>query len=566
MSMRSVARNGGQSVPRWRLKPHHQIAVVMVVALVALAIAAVVASERLTQINDDSVLVTRHSAVSNTLSKAELLYEVDNTEVSQILAATSSAGRAVGISVLAADSQAADAAWATYKRTATGVGGEATLQKTAEDAEAQQITLVAPVLTGRTPPPGIAAAASRVGAAQISAMDALRAFYAAKANDAATVTAAAIADSRHDLLITASLELVFLLLTFSATYASVRRRDRQFHANETERDLESDRNDLETRVARSLEMVHTEPDAYVRVARAIAEVAPNQRAQVLVADSSRAHLHQTIALNLPTANSGCPVGTPGDCPAITHGQTQTFAISDALDACPYLADRPEGACSATCVPMSIGGESIGVVHLIAEPNAAVDTETTTRLELIARKAGDRIGMLRAFTRSETEARTDQLTGLLNRRSLESEVRQLADAGQPYTVAYGDLDHFKQLNDVYGHDAGDRALRLFARVLRDSVRPRDIPARYGGEEFVVVLPDCTLGDATQVLERVRENLHRTQTTTPGPPFTVSFGISNLDSNSDTNFDEMLKSADQALSTAKEQGRDQIITTNAPARPS
>ena len=105
---------------------------------------------------------------------------------------------------------------------------------------------------------------------------------------------------------------------------------------------------------------------------------------------------------------------------------------------------------------------IGVVHLTAAAKQVIDPELIIRLELVARKAGDRIGTLRAFNRSETEARTDQLTGLLNRRSLEEEVRQLADAGQPFTVAYGDLDHFKELNDVYGHDAGDRVRRLFSR--------------------------------------------------------------------------------------------------------
>ena len=72
--------------------------------------------------------------------------------------------------------------------------------------------------------------------------------------------------------------------------------------------------------------------------------------------------------------------------------------------------------------------------------------------------------------------------------------QLTTDARPYIVAYGDLDHFKQLNDVYGHDAGDRALRLFARVVRDSLRPNDIPARYGGEEFVLVIPECTVADA------------------------------------------------------------------------
>jgi diguanylate cyclase (GGDEF)-like protein len=182
-----------------------------------------------------------------------------------------------------------------------------------------------------------------------------------------------------------------------------------------------------------------------------------------------------------------------------------------------------------------------------------------RLEIVAHKSGDRIGMLRAFSRSETEAHTDQLTGLLNRRSLEEAVHRVTETGRPYSVAYGDLDHFKQLNDTYGHDAGDRALRLFSTVLRDSVRPNDIPARYGGEEFVIILPDCSVADTVQVLERVRENLARAQAVATAAPFTVSFGIAHAEA--DATFDDVLKVADTALGRAKAEGRDRIVATAA-----
>ena len=114
-------------------------------------------------------------------------------------------------------------------------------------------------------------------------------------------------------------------------------------------------------------------------------------------------------------------------------------------------------------------------------------------------------MLRAFAKTEKQAKTDPLTGLLNRRSLEAAAQGLIDNNETYLAAYADLDHFKILNDVHGHDAGDRALKLFARVYRDNVRPSDIPARYGGEEFVVVLPNCELGDAMLVMDRVRDRL-------------------------------------------------------------
>ncbi len=188
-----------------------------------------------------------------------------------------------------------------------------------------------------------------------------------------------------------------------------------------------------------------------------------------------------------------------------------------------------------------------------------EEQVVGKVELVARKAGERIGMLRAFTRSETQAHTDPLTGLMNRRSLESEIRALSDDGRSYVAAYGDLDHFKQLNDVYGHDAGDQALRLFARVLRDAVRPKDFTARYGGEEFVVVLPDCSVEDAFIVVDRIRERLVLAQVSASGPRFTASFGIAV--SRPEQTFSQTLEVADAALLEAKASGRDRVIVAGA-----
>ena len=123
------------------------------------------------------------------------------------------------------------------------------------------------------------------------------------------------------------------------------------------------------------------------------------------------------------------------------------------------------------------------------------------------------------------------------------------------MAYGDLDHFKLLNDIHGHDTGDRALRLFARVLRDSVRPNDIAARYGGEEFVVVLPDCTITDAYTVIDRVRARLTDTQRGGIVPSFTVSFGLALAQP--DLAFGETVELADAALLRAKSEGRDRVV---------
>jgi diguanylate cyclase (GGDEF)-like protein len=164
-------------------------------------------------------------------------------------------------------------------------------------------------------------------------------------------------------------------------------------------------------------------------------------------------------------------------------------------------------------------------------------------------------MLRAFRVSQSQANSDSLTGLMTRRSLESGVRELYETGTPYSVAYGDLDHFKELNDVFGHDAGDRALRTFSQILRDSLRPADIPCRYGGEEFVIVLPECPIDEAIQVLERVRGRIADRLMIAQLPNFTVSFGIAS--SHQAGEFEQVVSLADEALLAAKAGGRDQIV---------
>ncbi len=101
--------------------------------------------------------------------------------------------------------------------------------------------------------------------------------------------------------------------------------------------------------------------------------------------------------------------------------------------------------------------------------------------------------------------TDTLTGLLNRRSFSERFAAVQTQMHPVAVAMVDLDHFKTLNDTYGHETCDRTLRLFSRVLRDSLRTSDVVSRYGGEEFAIAFADCSAVHATQAVNTVRTQL-------------------------------------------------------------
>jgi diguanylate cyclase (GGDEF)-like protein len=251
-----------------------------------------------------------------------------------------------------------------------------------------------------------------------------------------------------------------------------------------------------------------------------------------------------------------------DCPAAQRGAVLTYDSSLALDACPYLQEQTE-PCSAVCVPVSVSGTTVGVIHAAGPEHERAGAQKLTKLELIARRTSDRIGMLRAFAKSETQANMDPLTGLSNRRSLEDQVHRLELTGTPYAVAFGDLDRFKMLNDVHGHATGDRALRLFSQVLRHALRPDDLMGRYGGEEFVVVLPGCNAAKASEILQRVRSGLLAAVAESDVPAFTVSFGLT--EARPGATFEALVSTADGALLEAKAQGRNRVVVAGRPPEP-
>jgi diguanylate cyclase (GGDEF)-like protein len=336
--------------------------------------------------------------------------------------------------------------------------------------------------------------------------------------------------------------------------------DSQRFARERQALEEVRRREFENRLANALEMADQEPEALEAAERALSHVVPEAPAELLLADNSHAHLVR-VAASTTTEPPGCPVDSPQACVAARRGQAMVFPDSEALDACPKLRDRASGACSAACVPVSIMGRSVGVLHVTSGNGHGAPDHAVAELQVLANQLGNRIGMLRVMAETQLQASTDGLTGLLNRRSFENKVRMLRRQGAPFALVMADLDDFKRLNDTHGHDVGDRALRVFAETLRSVVRPDDLLCRYGGEEFVIVLPDCSILKAAEVMERVRGELATIGTHGDAPSFTASFGV--VASDHDEDLDELVSRADAALYRAKSQGRNRVVAEGQPA---
>lgn len=156
-----------------------------------------------------------------------------------------------------------------------------------------------------------------------------------------------------------------------------------------------------------------------------------------------------------------------------------------------------------------------------------------------------------------EALTDPMTRLLNRRGVEEEVARLTDARQAFAVLALDIDHFKRVNDTFGHAAGDKVLILLAQLMQASIRAGDLACRVGGEEFLVLMPGGDLGIARVVAERIRAAVESTDMPEGVGRITISIGVARWPEDSqDTN--AVLKCADQALYQAKNTGRNRVVT--------
>ncbi len=321
-----------------------------------------------------------------------------------------------------------------------------------------------------------------------------------------------------------------------------RTRDELFDADETE-------------YLDALQLTENEHEAQELLRGQVERTLQEANAVVLVRNNSADRLEaRTELTNLDPLRTSLVGATPRTCLAVRSGQSHVESTKrSALVKCAICSQLP-GA--STCEPLLVSGEVIGVV--LASHAEDLDTGSRQRVRETVTQAAPVLANLRNLAIAERQAATDALTGLPNRRAaddnLKRMVAQSARTGAPLAVLLLDLDNFKTINDVYGHDRGDEVLAAVGTALRDTLRDSDFAGRYGGEEFLLLLAGTDKRSALQVAEKVRVAIASVRIPN-SDQITASIGVAALPDDAADAL-TLVRLADRALYTAKNNGRNRV----------
>jgi diguanylate cyclase (GGDEF)-like protein len=308
--------------------------------------------------------------------------------------------------------------------------------------------------------------------------------------------------------------------------------------------------------AATMQIVHDEPEAHDLVRRHLERTLPESTVFVLNRNNSANRLEAATPIS-PDSHLARAIADgvePRACVAARLGRTHEDDPADsALLRCELCGKQA----NSTCTPLLVSGEVIGSV--LVEHTAPLDATDRERVTETVAQASPVIGNLRNLAIAELHAATDSLTGLPNRRALHDTLRRMvAQAGRslaPLAAVALDLDHFKQINDRFGHEKGDDVLAAVGRLLADTVRESDLAARAGGEEFCILLPDTDLDGALAVAEKLRAAIARVEVPGVDTTITGSFGVAAFPLHAmDT--PTLLRKSDRALYVAKQNGRNRV----------
>jgi len=355
--------------------------------------------------------------------------------------------------------------------------------------------------------------------------------------------------------------LANLLEQLEQTHAELRR-----HADELEQ--RGREMSLLAQMGELLESCQSLDEAYAVIAGIVEPLFAGDAGAVYALASSGTVVEAVAAWGSPPPVRS--VFSPTDCWALRRGRLHVVHEGDVELECPHFEDPV--AAGLLCEPLAAQTETLGLIHVQVRRRVAGKARAALLAdrERLVKTLGEQLALalanirLRATLREQSSR--DPLTGLFNRRymeeSLDREVRRAAREGYGLGLLMADLDNFKQLNDAFGHAAGDAVLGRIGRFLGAAVRGGDIACRFGGEEFVVILPKASLDDTRRRAEALRDGIKVHELDEPTrlfPPVTVSVGVAVYPDHG-ISVEQLLLAADSAMYRAKAQGRDLVVVAS------
>ncbi len=323
--------------------------------------------------------------------------------------------------------------------------------------------------------------------------------------------------------------------------------------------------ELLNQMGEMLQACQSMEEAYSVVDEVIGRIFTSDAGAVFVLDVPRKLLEVAAVWGMSLAEER-EVFAAEECWALRRGRAHLVEDTGGGLLCRHL---PTPAPSAyVCVPLVAHGEGIGILHLASPQGqapwgAGIGEAKQRTAGTVARQLALSLANVKLRETLRIQSIRDPLTGLFNRRYmeeiLEREVRWGERKLRPVGVIMLDLDHFKQVNDTYGHDAGDAVLREVGALLQSKVRAVDVACRYGGEEFVLILPEASLENTQRRAEQLRESAKRHHISHEGTPIgtvTLSLGAAVFPDHG-TTAEAVLRAADAALYRAKVAGRDRVV---------
>lgn len=327
--------------------------------------------------------------------------------------------------------------------------------------------------------------------------------------------------------------------------------------------LRAERLSITANLLQALDSVKTPPELERVLPVFLRKLLPDTSGAVYLYRNSRDVLE--LKASWGTVEDAPPTVVPSECWSLRLGKVH-LASSDHDLRCDHGTTWLSNHATQTCVPMISQGDVIGLL-VIAGDRHDDDAGDGAHIATLAEQLSLAISNVLLRNTLRYQSTVDPLTGLYNRRffdeSLKRELARTQRSASVCSVVMVDLDHFKRINDTYGHDGGDLVLQAASRTLLQRVRASDVACRYGGEELVLMLPDCDAQEAAKCAEAIRQTLTEIVIQHQGATISgisASFGVAQWRGDHEQEADP-LQAADRALYAAKKAGRNRVVVATA-----